>query len=278
MICFAVIRGECGREGITTLYQKLKEQDARDKLDQQLRAVVQIQSGRILLNTSYVFGLDNLISNSSRYTKAGWHIIILVVHSSRIKEQKLKEQDDHNKLVQHISAVVQIQSSIRGWLERNHFGRLQSSKNLEQKLKKQDALNKLNQQLRAAVQIQSGIRGCLARNQLGRLQSSRKLVHNMNRVVREISEVEDLPKEVLTSIIEELHRRVGSAEDKLSQKEKENTALREKVQQLKAHRSEYKANIKSMEGKWKKEKESLKLSLLYLFLYLCRSYKGRLLC
>ncbi|EPS62979.1 hypothetical protein M569_11810, partial [Genlisea aurea] len=63
------------------------------------------------------------------------------------------------------------------------------------------------------------------------------------------------------SIFEELRRRVLSAEAALLQKENENKALSEQVEQLEIRWPQYEAKMKSMEEMWQKQMQSLQMKL-----------------
>lgn len=66
---------------------------------------------------------------------------------------------------------------------------------------------------------------------------------------------------VLPKALEELRSRVSKAESTLGQKEQENAALREQLQQYEIKWSEYEAKMKSMEEMWQKQMVSLQVSL-----------------
>ncbi|KAK4387036.1 Myosin-2 [Sesamum angolense] len=124
--------------------------------------------------------------------------------------------------------VVTLQSYVRGEIARKEYCVLLQLK------KKHVAYDKLDEQLMAAVQIQSG---------------------------RRSSEVKVLPPETLCSVVDELQKRVLMAEATLEQKEKENAALREQVQQFEARWPEYETKMKSMEEMWQKQMASLQISV-----------------
>ncbi|KAK6132735.1 hypothetical protein DH2020_033540 [Rehmannia glutinosa] len=150
--------------------------------------------------------------------------------------------------------VVTLQSYVRGENARKEYSRLL-------RLKKQVAREKLDEQLMAVVQIQSVIRGWLARKHLNHLRKSEQSNTSKPKPGRRISEVKDLPPQMLPSVVEELQKRVLMAEATLGHKEKENAALREQVQQFDARWSEYEAKMKSMEEMWQKQIASLQISL-----------------
>lgn len=75
---------------------------------------------------------------------------------------------------------------------------------------------------------------------------------------------QDVPQEqvqALPTALAELQRRVLKAEATLGQKEEENAALREQLQQYDAKWLEYEAKMKSMEEMWQKQMASLQVSL-----------------
>ena len=72
-----------------------------------------------------------------------------------------------------------------------------------------------------------------------------------------------VPRELdrrMHSALKELQQRVFMAEETLEQKEEENAALREQVQQFETRWSEYEAKMKSMEEMWQKQMASLQVS------------------
>ncbi|KAK3040310.1 hypothetical protein RJ639_028225 [Escallonia herrerae] len=143
------------------------------------------------------------------------------------------------------SGVIALQSFIRGENARREYDVLM-------KLRQQAAKRILDVQLRAAVQLQSVIRGWLAR----KLRLVKLSVAFLAK--------QDLPPEhvqSLPSVVEELQRRVLKAETTVVQKEEENVALREQVQQFEARWSEYEAKMKSMEEMWQKQMATLQMSL-----------------
>ncbi|KAK4420685.1 Myosin-2 [Sesamum alatum] len=151
--------------------------------------------------------------------------------------------------------VVTLQSYVRGEIARKEYSVLLRLK------KKQVACDKLDKQLMAAVQIQSAIRGWFARRHLSHLRNSKQSNASKLKPGRRSSEVKVLPPETLSSVVDELQKRVLMAEATLEQKKKENEALREQVQQFEARWPEYEAKMKSMEEMWQKQMASLQMSL-----------------
>ncbi|KAK6131574.1 hypothetical protein DH2020_034685 [Rehmannia glutinosa] len=119
--------------------------------------------------------------------------------------------------------VVTLQSYIRGEIARKEHKFLL-------RLKKEAAWKKLDEQLMTVVQIQSVIRGWLVRRRSSNLRKSRQSSVSKRKPGRRISEIKDLPPEMLPSVVEELQKRVLMAEVTIGRKEKENAALREQVQ------------------------------------------------
>ncbi|KAL3636844.1 hypothetical protein CASFOL_019143 [Castilleja foliolosa] len=145
-------------------------------------------------------------------------------------------------------AALTLQSHVRGEIARKEFSSL--------RLKKQVAREKLM----AVVQIQSVIRGFMGRKHFSHLQSVKN--SNVSKPNgRRFSEYKDQPPQISPSVVEELQKRVLMAEVTLGQKEKENAALREQVQQFEARWPEYEAKMKSMEEMWQKQIASLQRSL-----------------
>lgn len=73
---------------------------------------------------------------------------------------------------------------------------------------------------------------------------------------------QNVSQELPQSLVE-LQRRVLKAETTLEQKEEENAALREQLQQYETRWSEYEAKMKSMEEMWQKQMASLQVSPLH---------------
>lgn len=60
--------------------------------------------------------------------------------------------------------------------------------------------------------------------------------------------------------LKELQQRVMKAEETIEQKEEENAALREQLQQFETRWLDYEAKMKSMEEMWQKQMASLQVS------------------
>ncbi|KAH0651438.1 hypothetical protein KY285_032160 [Solanum tuberosum] len=149
--------------------------------------------------------------------------------------------------------VIILQSFIRGEIERRLY-------NTEVMSKGKVSREGSDEQLVAVVQIQSAIRGWLARRDLRKLQNSKMLNVDKRRSGRK-TEVKELPREILPSVVEDLERRVAKAEATIEQKEKENAALKEQVNQFEARCLEYEVKMRSMEEMWQKQMTSLQASL-----------------
>ncbi|KAL3850779.1 hypothetical protein ACJIZ3_012661 [Penstemon smallii] len=149
--------------------------------------------------------------------------------------------------------VVTLQSYIRGENARKKYDGLL-------RFNKQNARKKEDEQLMAVMQIQSVIRGWLARKHLRLLHISKQSNLSKGKAGRKTSEVKDLSPEISPSVVE-LQKRVMMAEETIAEKDKENAALREQVQQFDSRWSEYEAKMKSMEDMWQKQMASLQTSL-----------------
>ncbi|KAG5597705.1 hypothetical protein H5410_038937, partial [Solanum commersonii] len=150
--------------------------------------------------------------------------------------------------------VIILQSFIRGEIERRLYNTKVMSKG---KVAREGS----DEQLVAVVQIQSAIRGWLARRDLRKLQNSKMLNVDKRRSGRK-TEVKELPREILPSVVEDLERRVAKAEATIEQKEKENAALKEQVNQFEAQCLEYEVKMRSMEEMWQKQMTSLQQASL----------------
>ncbi|KAK4491995.1 hypothetical protein RD792_002782 [Penstemon davidsonii] len=150
--------------------------------------------------------------------------------------------------------VVTLQSYIRGENARKKYDGLL-------RFNKQNARKKEDEQLMAVMQIQSVIRGWLARKHLRLHNISEQSNLSKGKAGRKTSEVKDLSPEISPSVVVELQKRVMMAEETITEKDKENAALREQVQQFDSRWSEYEAKMKSMEDMWQKQMASLQTSL-----------------
>ncbi|THG22940.1 hypothetical protein TEA_019557 [Camellia sinensis var. sinensis] len=153
--------------------------------------------------------------------------------------------------------VTTLQSFIRGEKARREYYLLI-------KLRMLAARKTLEEHLRAIICLQSVIRGWLARRHSNYLQKLKKSIpdntkQKHGRKISEVKEVSQAP--VPPSVLQELQRRVAKAEATLGQKEQENAALREQLEQDKARWSEYETKMKSMEAMWQKEMMSLQVNL-----------------
>ncbi|OMP04597.1 IQ motif, EF-hand binding site [Corchorus olitorius] len=127
-------------------------------------------------------------------------------------------------LDEQLTAVIYLQSVIRGWLARKHFNNMHNLKQLNRE-------------------------GAKSRRKMSRRNSEAKDVPREQQI------------QVLPSVMAELQRRVLKAEAALGQKEQENATLREQLQQYEARWLEYEAKMKSMEEMWQKQMASLQTSL-----------------
>ncbi|XP_038690789.1 myosin-2-like isoform X2 [Tripterygium wilfordii] len=157
--------------------------------------------------------------------------------------------------------VVALQSCIRGENSRRHY-------DITSRRCTTNSLQTLDKMLMAAVHLQSVLRGWLARKQFREMRNCKKSNHEPTKTKRnqnnKISEVKDVSQQeipVLPSALAELQRRVRKAEATLGQKEEENAALREQLQQFETRWSEYEAKMKRMEEMWQKQTSSLQMSL-----------------
>ncbi|KAB5521493.1 hypothetical protein DKX38_025812 [Salix brachista] len=158
----------------------------------------------------------------------------------------------------------------------------------------------VDEQLVAAVYLQSVIRGWLARKQFNNMHKMKQLTHENSNSKRKpgkkISEVKIfsahthsyerllyfgynigaimfhatvmrfhvIPQEqidIQTSILAELQKRVVKAEATIGQKEEENAALQEQLQQYEKRWSDYEGKMKAMEEMWQMQMFSLQTSL-----------------
>lgn len=78
--------------------------------------------------------------------------------------------------------------------------------------------------------------------------------------------------DIQTSILAELQKRVVKAEATIGQKEEENAALQEQLQQYEKRWSDYEGKMKAMEEMWQMQMLSLQVSLLVNFNSLLSPY------
>ncbi|KAJ8754628.1 hypothetical protein K2173_010719 [Erythroxylum novogranatense] len=129
-------------------------------------------------------------------------------------------------------------------------------------------LRTVDEHLVAVIYLQSAIRGWLTRKQLCDKRNLKQLGHentiHKRRQGKRMSEVKIMPQdqvEAQSSVLVELEKRVIKAETSLGQKEEENAALREQLQQFERRWSEYEGKMKTMEETWQVQMGSLQASL-----------------
>ncbi|KAH9802874.1 Myosin-2 [Citrus sinensis] len=160
-----------------------------------------------------------------------------------LRSGQLAALEDRRKQV--LQAIIRLQKCFRGYQARSRFREL----------------------CNGVITLQSSIRGWLVRKQLKmhKLKQSNPVNAKVKRRSgRKSSDMKDVPQEqvqALPTALAELQRRVLKAEATLGQKEEENAALREQLQQYDAKWLEYEAKMKSMEEMWQKQMASLQMSL-----------------
>ncbi|KAK9209356.1 hypothetical protein WN944_001722 [Citrus x changshan-huyou] len=198
-----------------------------------------------------------------------------------LRSGQLAALEDRRKQV--LQGIIRLQKCFRGYQARSRFRELcngvitlQSFARGENTRRRHASLGKScsavapeipDEQLREIICLQSAIRGWLVRKQLKmhKLKQSNPVNAKVKRRSgRKSSDMKDVPQEqvqALPTALAELQRRVLKAEATLGQKEEENTALREQLQQYDAKWLEYEAKMKSMEEMWQKQMASLQMSL-----------------
>ncbi|KAJ8764679.1 hypothetical protein K2173_007767 [Erythroxylum novogranatense] len=184
---------------------------------------------------------------------------------------------------QFLQGIVCIQKWIRGFKMRCYFNEVTKGiTTIQSFIRGENARMKCNsvarwttsgprtidEHLIATIHLQSVVRGWLARKQFYDECNMKQLSHeNTNykrRHDKKISEVKIIPQEQVdaqNSLLAELQKRVVKAEAALGQKEEENAALREQLQQFERRWSDYEAKMKTMEEMWQMQMESLQASL-----------------
>ncbi|KAJ0246210.1 Myosin-2 [Hirschfeldia incana] len=122
-----------------------------------------------------------------------------------------------------LTAVIHLQSVVRGWLARKRFNSMQRQKEL------------------------------LNVTTISKRKAGRKISEDKDMPLEQF--------QVQTSAMSDLQKRVLESEAALVQKEEENTALREQLRQFEERWSEYDIKMKSMEETWQKQMSSLQMSL-----------------
>ncbi|KAJ4875611.1 Myosin-2 [Raphanus sativus] len=122
-----------------------------------------------------------------------------------------------------LTAVINLQSVVRGWLARKRFNSMQRQKEL--------------------------------------LDVTKKSKRKAGRRVSEDKDLPLEQFQVQPSAMSDLQKRVLKSEEALVQKEEENKALREQLRQFEDRWSEYEIKMKSMEDTWQKQMSSLQISL-----------------
>ncbi|CAN1775286.1 VIII-2 [Linum perenne] len=191
-------------------------------------------------------------------------------------------EDQRTKALQGITAV---QNCFRGSKNRRYFRELKDGattlqsfvrgENVRRKYESMsktydvDTLPVVDEELAAIICLQSVIRGWLTRKQLNEKyilkQSSQENINTRRKSGRKISEVKVMPQEQIeelqTTLFAELQKRVLTAEQTLVQKDEENAALREQVEDYVKRWSEYESRMKTMEETWQMQMTSLQASL-----------------
>ncbi|XP_024959733.1 myosin-2-like [Cynara cardunculus var. scolymus] len=166
----------------------------------------------------------------------------------------------HRDFHELMSGIVTLQSFVRGENSRRGCNVLKKSSH-------QIAPRSPDEHLTAAVHIQSVIRGWLARRNFNHLQSwkssadSPKTRQKSRSLVSEVKNMSQENIQILPSNVEELQKLVMKAEVSLSQREQENSALREQVRQFEVRWSEHEIKMKSVEETWQRQMASLQKSL-----------------
>ncbi|KAJ6724404.1 MYOSIN-2 ISOFORM X1 [Salix viminalis] len=185
---------------------------------------------------------------------------------------------------QFLLDIVEVQKCFRGGQARRHFRELkQGAVILQSCIRGENTRRKYNHmikrrttnaplavddQLVAALYLQSVIRGWLARKQFISMHKMKQLTHENSNFKRKpgkkILEVKVIPQEqvdIQGSILAELQKRVVKAEVTVAQKEEENRALKNQLQQNEKRWLDYEAKMKAMEEMWQMQMASLQMSL-----------------
>ncbi|KAI4374721.1 hypothetical protein MLD38_012684 [Melastoma candidum] len=163
--------------------------------------------------------------------------------------------------------AIILQSFVRGELSRRKYYTL-----LKSAAASAPAARVTDYQLVDIVSIQSVIRGWLVRKQVHVLRETKQLEpenakqnlarrHGEAQGLKRDSTLSEKQVEETPADMAELRRWVLNAESTLAQKEQENVALREQLQQVETKWSDYESRMKAMEETWQKQMASLQVSL-----------------
>ncbi|GAB2230708.1 hypothetical protein Droror1_Dr00014991 [Drosera rotundifolia] len=183
-----------------------------------------------------------------------------------------------------LQAVIGVQSFFRGYRARSQFYELKAKATALQAVvrgenarkdydslsrtyadshnpkHKQSALKMPDEKQKAVIQLQSVIRGWLVRRQFDGSQNS-EVDENFEDRQESKNREQEANEKVSPSLLLELQRRIVKAEATLGQKEEENAALWQQIQQYDKKWSEYDAKMRSMEEMWRQQVTSLQASL-----------------
>ncbi|KVI02253.1 IQ motif, EF-hand binding site-containing protein [Cynara cardunculus var. scolymus] len=192
-----------------------------------------------------------------------YHVGVLEKRRQEVMQGTYKAENGcsvHRDFHELMSGIVTLQSFVRGENSRRGCNVLKKSSH-------QIAPRSPDEHLTAAVHIQSVIRGWLARRNFNHLQSwkssadSPKTRQKSRSLVSEVKNMSQENIQILPSNVEELQKLVMKAEVSLSQREQENSALREQVRQFEVRWSEHEIKMKSVEETWQRQMASLQKSL-----------------
>uniref|UniRef100_A0A1J3EUI7 Myosin-2 n=1 Tax=Noccaea caerulescens TaxID=107243 RepID=A0A1J3EUI7_NOCCA len=144
-------------------------------------------------------------------------------NARRMFDIEAKIHADSEASTGELTAVIHLQSVVRGWLARKRFKSMQRQKEL--------------------------------------LNVTTKSKSKAGRRTSEDKDLPLEQFQVQPSAMSDLQKRVLKSEAALVQKEEENTALREQLRQFEERWSEYEVKMKSMEETWQKQMSSLQMSL-----------------
>ncbi|KAK1435680.1 hypothetical protein QVD17_01446 [Tagetes erecta] len=155
--------------------------------------------------------------------------------------------------------IVTLQSFVRGENARRQF-------NVLKKQNQGIAPGSLNEHLTTVVHMQSVVRGWLARKHFNHLQSWKRSALDKSKTPRRSckTELKDLFEEreqILPQNVEELQKQVSEAQSLLSQRNLENTALREQIRQFEIRWLEHESKMKVVEDRWQSQMSSLQMNL-----------------
>ncbi|KAA8519867.1 hypothetical protein F0562_014043 [Nyssa sinensis] len=163
--------------------------------------------------------------------------------------------------------ICTLQSFVRGENARKDYEvlikRLTAIVVLQKHMKRRIAWRTLQKRQRAVLCLQAAIRGWLNRRHLRSTENSKKPMIKITKGTEKPDQKNSQTKDhvqLQSSILVDLQRRMLRADAALEEKEEENAALQQQLQQFEQKWAQYEAKMKSMEEMWQDQLTSLQFS------------------